>query len=122
MANRVYLVDDNPALRRALQQVFEIAGFTICGEAADGDVAVKQAPAAKPDLIVLDLSMPKMNGLEAAPLLHQSLPQVPIILFTMHGRALVDGQAKAAGISAVISKEDSIAKLVDTANTLLAKS
>ena len=81
---------------------FEAAGFRIAGEYANGADAVEGAPVIRPDLIVLDFAMPVMNGIEAAPLLRQRLPTVPIILFTLFGRALSEERAKAAGITSIV--------------------
>ncbi len=97
MAKGVLLVDDNLLVRKTLRHIFEDAGFEICGEAGDGTQAVDQAPTLRPDLIVLDLSMPSLNGLQAAPLLRRALPDVPIILFTIYPTTALQQNAKNAG-------------------------
>jgi len=116
MPKFILLVDDNPRVRHGLRRAFESSGFTV-SEAEDGDKAVKHVGRYTPDLIVLDLAMPIMNGLQAAPLLRKVLPAVPIILFTLYaGSAL---EAKAAGITFVMSKETAITELLGKANELL---
>jgi CheY-like chemotaxis protein len=74
----------------------------------------------KPDLIVLDLAMPIMNGLEAASVLKGMLPAVPIILFTLHDNKAVEREAFSVGVSAVVSKAASMKSLVQHAQGLLA--
>src|ERR1035438_3638675 len=81
---RVLLVDDNSAVRSLVRQLFELEpDFEISGEAENGRDAVEKAENLNPNLIVLDLVMPVMTGLDAAPLLRKLLPDTPIILFTV---------------------------------------
>src|ERR1700730_2782799 len=102
---RVLLVDDNANVRTAVRRLFNShADLEVCGEAENGREAVEKAPRLQPDLIILDLSMPVMNGLEAAPLLIKSLPNVWLILFTAHNGPEVDRLSTAAGIHAVVPK------------------
>ncbi|HEY0704140.1 MAG TPA: response regulator [Candidatus Acidoferrales bacterium] len=104
---RILVADDNAHLRKALCRLFEDHEFLeICAEATNGREAVEMAIAHKPDLIILDLSMPVMNGLEAARILSALMPHVPKILFTLHAHALMKSDLDAAGISRVVSKSD----------------
>jgi CheY-like chemotaxis protein len=104
---RILVADDNAHLRKALCRLFEDHEYLeICAEAANGREAVEKAVQLRPDLIILDLSMPVMNGLEAARVLNELMPQVPKILFTLHAQALMMADLKAAGISRVVSKSD----------------
>jgi DNA-binding NarL/FixJ family response regulator len=119
MPKCVLLVDDSCLVRKTLRRIFETAGFAVCGEIGDGIQAVQQAPMLKPDLIVLDLSMPGLNGLEAAPLLRKSLPDVPIILFTIYPSTAIQQNARTAGVTSVISKDKAIACLVNEAQKLV---
>lgn len=119
MAKCVLLVDDNSLVRRTLRRIFETSGFEVCGELGDGNQAVKEAPILKPDLIVLDLSMPGLNGLEAAPLLRRLLPDVPIILFTIYPSVAIQRNAQIAGVTSVISKDREISYLVSEAEKLV---
>jgi DNA-binding NarL/FixJ family response regulator len=102
-----------------LRTAFEERSDWEVGEAQNGRDAIDKAQESKPDLIVLDLSMPVMNGLEAAPLLRQMLPAVPIILFTLHDNETLEREALSVGISADVSKAASMKTLVDQAKNLL---
>jgi two-component system, NarL family, nitrate/nitrite response regulator NarL len=79
------------------------------------------APDLRPDLVVLDLSMPLMNGLQAAPLLIKALPKVWLILFTSHDAPELDQLSRAAGIHVVVPKDKGSSYLIDKAATLVAR-
>ena len=91
----------------------------MCGEAADGVEAIEQAKKLKPDLIVLDLVMPRMNGAEAASILSQTMPGVPIVLLTLYQNVLGSALASAVGIRAVLDKTEGLDKLVACVRSLL---
>src|SRR5580700_4219023 len=118
MGRRVMVVDDNALIREIVRTRFEAHGFAVC-DAVDGAEAIKQAKTEAPDLIILDLSMPVMNGLEAARALKILLPQVPLVMFTNTTVATMEREARAAGISAVVSKSESTDTLVSQAKALL---
>jgi CheY-like chemotaxis protein len=81
----VLVADDNPTIRKMLCQMFEREeDYNLCAEAANGKQAIELALQCQPDLIILDLSMPIMSGVEAAHALKKLMPNVPIILFTLH--------------------------------------
>jgi two-component system response regulator NreC len=118
---RVLLVDDNAVVRFFVRQLFEShPDFEISGEAENGTDAVEKAGTLKPDLIILDLIMPVMNGLDAAPLLKKLLPDTLIILFTQQEGSEVERLAQAAGIDAVVSKSQAASELVLKAQAMLA--
>jgi DNA-binding NarL/FixJ family response regulator len=77
----------------------------VCDEASDGLEAIFKAKELSPDLIVMDLSMPRMNGLEAARILRSKTPRIPIVLFTMHENAIKRCDADLADVTAVVSKD-----------------
>jgi DNA-binding NarL/FixJ family response regulator len=117
---RVLLVDDNAVVRSFVRELFELQhDFEISGEAENGRDAVEKAEKLKPDLIILDLIMPVMTGLDAAPLLRQLLPDTRIILFTQQEGSEVERLARAAGINAVVSKSQAASELVLKAQALL---
>lgn len=99
--------------------MFEAYGYRICGEAENGKEAIEKAKQLQPDLIVLDLSMPVMNGFEAAHLLSRTMPSIPLILYSNYAGVLRDEDARSAGISAVVSKDKAASILVSTAQKLL---
>jgi two-component system chemotaxis response regulator CheY len=119
MLKRILIADDSRVVREAVCSLFASAGFTVCGEAEDGRQALEEAKQLRPDLIVLDFSMPVMNGIEAAKALKQILPDVPIILYTAHAGGILEEEAFAAGIASVVSKNRDISDLVAEAQALL---
>jgi len=120
---KVLLVDDSAAIRKAVRPLFAShPKFEVVGEAEHGREAVERAPILRPDLILLDLSMPVMNGLEAAPLLIKVLPEVWIILFTSHNLPEVERLSRAAGIHAIVPKQKAATHLIAQAEVLFAQS
>jgi DNA-binding NarL/FixJ family response regulator len=84
----------------------------VSGEAVDGREAIEKAQQLKPDLIVLDLAMPVMNGLDAARALKRLLPRVPVLIFINFDAAHFKREAMAAGIRTIVSKSESLQALV----------
>jgi DNA-binding NarL/FixJ family response regulator len=118
---KVMLVDDSELVRKAVRRLFDAhPRFDVIGEAEDGQVAVERAKSLHPDLVILDLSMPTMSGLDAAPLLIQVLPEVWLILFTAHDGAEVRRLSRAAGIHAVVPKDRPSTHLIAQAEALVA--
>ena len=103
---RVLIVDDNEAVRYLARQLLN-KDCEICGEARDGEEAVAQATALKPDVVLLDLAMPKMTGMEAAKAIAQNVGHVRMILWTVQeiDDALIEA-AQRAGFQAVLKKSD----------------
>ncbi len=117
--NKVLVIDDGDSVRDIIRIFLEKEGFEVCGEAADGVEAIEQAKKLKPDLIVLDLAMPRMNGAEAASVLNQIMPDVPIVLLTLYQNVLGPSLASVLGVKAVIDKTDGMDKLVKCVHSLL---
>ena len=117
MRKTILIVDDSDIVRRVLREFLtrhtSVEAFQ---EASDGRQAIAMAQADKPDLIILDLSMPGMNGCKAAAELKRIAPQVPILLFTMH-----DARAEEVGVDAVVSKVEGLGPLAEQVTQLLAK-
>jgi DNA-binding NarL/FixJ family response regulator len=120
VTKNILLVDDSELIRLATRHFLESQpGFKVCGEAVDGIDALEKASHLNPDLIILDIAMPRMNGLQTARELRARSYTVPIILFTWYADAVQPEDAEAAGISAVISKTNPAA-LQSHVKTLLA--
>src|SRR2546425_1454355 len=85
MPETILIVDDHPLTRSALTALLEQNGFSVVGDAADGEAAIQQARDLRPDLVLLDLSMPGMNGLEALPRLREAAPSAEVVVLTASG-------------------------------------
>jgi DNA-binding NarL/FixJ family response regulator len=118
---RILVVDDNAPIRGLVREFIESRpGFEICGEATDGVEGIEKGRELKPDLIVLDFLMPRLNGLQAALILHEIVPNTPIILFTFYKNTISKDLAQAAGVASVLSKTDQLATLADEVQRLTA--
>jgi CheY-like chemotaxis protein len=116
----VLVVDDNSAVRKLICELFTREGdFQVCAEAEDGRDALSKAQALQPDLVVTDLSMPHMNGLEETRALRKMMPTLPVILYSAHIDLYVAKEALAAGASGVVPKSDVVEALIPTARTLM---
>lgn len=116
----ILIVDDHPAIRRALRAAFEgQPGFTVCGEAEDGFDAISKAKKLAPDMIILDLRMPVMDGLEAARELRRLFPRIPLMMLTCYHSSAAEKQALASGVTAVFSKPDGMQNLIWRARAVL---
>ena len=116
---RLLIVDDNPSIRYLIRFLLEQQGYEICGEAEDGLQAIDSAKQLNPDLILLDVSMPKLSGPQAAPILKRLLPKTRIILFTLFVDSLSKELAEALGVDLVLSKTDGMAKLLHSVQTVM---
>ena len=116
----VLVVDDSPAIRKIVCELFAgESDFEVCGQAENGREAVEKAQSLKPALIVTDLYMPLMNGLEETRALKRLMPAVPVILYSAHLDSFMAKEAQRAGASAVVSKSDAVAVLIGKARELL---
>ncbi len=97
----------------------EADGYKVCGEAADGLEAIERAKNLQPDLILLDLAMPRLNGAEAASILKRAMPKVPIVLFTMYAENLNGKLASSVGVNIVLSKPGGLSNLREHLKALL---
>jgi DNA-binding NarL/FixJ family response regulator len=116
----ILIVDDSPAIRQGLRVLLgQHSGWEVCGEAADGAEGISKALQLHPDLVVLDVSMPVMNGFQAARELRRLMPGLPILIFTNYSNSQVEREAFASGVAAVKSKSESIDSLVVSIEGLL---
>jgi DNA-binding NarL/FixJ family response regulator len=120
MAKMVLVVDDNAVIRQALCRLFSSEpGFDVCGEAENGQDAIEKAQVLHPHLIVMDLSMPVMNGIDAARTLKTLMPSVPVIIFSDYSDVFSEMEAQSAGICALVSKSEPVSLLIGKARALL---
>ena len=117
---RVFVVDDNDLARHLVRRLVESQGLQVCAEAKDGREAVQMVGAVQPDLIILDLLMPEMNGLEAAREILKLRPSVPIVINTFYASEQVLVEAQKVGVRHVVSKSNH-QSLVAAVNALLRK-
>jgi len=111
MAHTILIVDDNPSIRRLLRSFLETKpDYEVCGEAENGQVALQKVELLRPDVVILDLQMPVMDGLEAARRIAVMAPQTAILMLTMHGSEPVQRDALANGVKAVLSKTEAVAQ------------
>jgi CheY-like chemotaxis protein len=122
MQKRVLIVDDSASTRGLVRAFLESRpGFEVY-EAVDGLEGIEKGIDLKPDLIVLDFSMPRINGLQAAFMLHAVMPSIPMILFTFYKEDVLTRLAHNAGISSVLSKSDQLSTLADEVRRLTGSS
>jgi DNA-binding NarL/FixJ family response regulator len=116
----VLIVDDHEAIRRGLRALFRgHPEFAVVGEAVDGVDAIQKAQQLSPDLVILDLAMPEMNGLEAAAALKYILPDAHLFLLSAHYSRELELAASASGVCAVFSKHDCLDALIQRARSEL---
>jgi len=123
MPKRVLIVEDEVSVRNAVRTFLEHQSrLEVCGEAANGLEAVEKAANLRPDLILLDLSMPIMNGVEVASLIRSRMPNTPVVVYTCLTMFLAKPLAASLGIAAIVSKSDGLSKLLARIEALLESS
>jgi DNA-binding NarL/FixJ family response regulator len=119
---KVLIADDQIGIRSLLKLFLgKRKDIEVCDEAADGMEAVEKARILKPDLVLLDVSMPVMNGIEAASILKRLLPTTAIILFTMYSDNIRAAINSAIGVDAVLAKPDGLDDLSQAIDAVLAR-
>jgi len=111
---RLLLVDDHKLLRQGLRRAVEEAGFDVVGEAGDGEEAVRLAIELQPDLVLMDVTMPVLDGIEATRRLRQSCPEARVVILTMHGEEETVARALRAGALAYLLKDCSTDQVAET--------
>jgi DNA-binding NarL/FixJ family response regulator len=121
-SKRILVADDSDTSRTVLTKYLASQkNLNVCGEAVDGEDAIEKAWELKPDLILLDVAMPRTNGIVAASVLKDLLPNVRIVLFTMYSDAIARAFPRTGlAVDAVVSKGDGMQKLADCVQALLA--
>ena len=116
---RILLADDHDIVRRGLRdQLTAREGWEVCGEATNGREAVAMALKLKPDVVVLDLSMPELNGLEATRQIRRELPRTEVLIFTMHETEQLIREVLAAGARGYVLKSDAGRQLTGAVEAL----
>lgn len=116
---RVLIVDDHPLVRRGVRELLEThKGWEICGEAATGVEAVEQVRRVKPNIVVMDISMPEMDGFEAIRQIRAIAPEVEILALTMHNSEPMFRGVMEAGAHGYVLKSDLDGRLIDAVGAL----
>jgi DNA-binding NarL/FixJ family response regulator len=116
----ILIADDSANVRYVIREFLkDVPDLEICGEAVNGLDAIEKAKKLKPNLVLLDLSMPEMNGIEVASILKKTMPDVLIVLFTMYSNNIGKALVSTIGVDAVLTKPDGMRQIVDTVNAVL---
>jgi len=119
-APRILIADDSDAVRAVIRKSLErLTSFNVCGEAIDGADAVSKAKELTPDLVILDIRMPHLTGIEVAAILRNSMPTIRIILISMFDDVIAEKLMSTLHVDAVLSKSEGIVKLIERVESLL---
>ena len=120
MPKRILVADDSDTVRRSVHSYLTQLDFDVCGEAVDGEDVIEKAWKLKPDLILLDVAMPRTNGIVVASVLKDMMPNVRIVLFTMYSEAVARAfPHEGLTVDAVIAKADGMSRLAECVQSLL---
>jgi DNA-binding NarL/FixJ family response regulator len=116
-APRILIADDNVAARITIRELLRWHSFDVCGEAQDGDIAIEKTVRLRPDIVVLDINMPRMNGVDAAHEIRRLRPKTKIVFLTIHDTPVV-AAALRQWAHGFVCKADAGITLVPTLNRL----
>jgi DNA-binding NarL/FixJ family response regulator len=117
---RVLIVDDHAAIRRGVQGILHsFPEWELCGEADNGQEAIRLAESLKPEVIIMDVSMPVLNGLEATRIIRDTLPQTKVLLLTLHSSSELVRTAFHAGARGYVLKSDAEHELIRALKVVL---
>ena len=121
MAKRVLIADDNKLVRKTIRALLnrQRPDLEICAETEDGRKTIDTALALRPDLLILDVQMPELNGIEVASILKKSLPDAKTIVFTMFSDRVGQKLASAAGVNVILPKVDGVSSFMRAVDSLL---
>ena len=114
----ILIADDHEVVRRGMRALLESNGWVVCGEASNGREAVEMAARLRPEIAVLDLTMPEMNGIEAARRISREMPAVEVLILTVHNNEEMMRQALAAGARGYVFKSDAGTLLLKAVRSL----
>lgn len=122
MSARILIVDDHEVLREGVKSLLAKArpDWDICGEATDGDQAIHFVQELKPDLVILDISMPRMSGLEASTRMKKLGLSIPILIFTTYDFERLGREVRQAGAHGYVLKSQAARNLIKAIDTILA--
>ncbi len=117
---RILVADDQEGVRRrVIATLVSHEGYEVCGEAVTGLEAVEKARELKPDLIILDVTMPEMNGLDAASRIRAFAPKTPILILSVHKSRQLIEEARRIGVRGYVTKGEEVQKLVQAVDAVL---
>src|SRR6266404_7380168 len=117
---RVLIADDHHIIRKSISSILESRpDIQVCGEASDGEEAVSKAQLLKPDLLILDISLPDSNGWEVATAIKKLLPEMPILLLSAYGGKQLNDEVKKRGFQGFISKNDAAKTLLGAVDAIV---
>lgn len=117
---RILIADDHQVMRLGVRNLLQARqNWSICAEAADGREAIEKALQFHPDVIIMDIAMPVMNGLEAASWMARCLPDIPVILFSLHWSEDLLSHVQAGGVRGAVRKGDAASDLVEAIENVL---
>jgi DNA-binding NarL/FixJ family response regulator len=120
MSKRILIADDSSVMRHQVRLIVEMdESYEVCAEACDGVEAVQKTRECRPDLAVLDLAMPKMNGLQVTREIKKLAPRLPVLLFTLHDSPALEKEGRLAGVDAVVAKAAGSNELSKAIHSLL---
>ena len=120
MSKGILVVDDSDTARKVICTYLTQHNLHVCGDAVDGEDAIEKARKLKPDVVLLDLAMPRTNGIVVASVLKEMMPNVLIVLFTMYSEAIARAfPGKGLAVDAVVAKAEGMTKLADCVQNLL---
>jgi DNA-binding NarL/FixJ family response regulator len=115
--SNILIVDDHAVVRQAIRLAFKFVRGLVLREAVDGRDAIQKAKELRPDAVILDMSMPVLNGLETARILKNLMPAVPLFMLTAHVSPQLRVAAQKSGIANVFSKNQGLSALVSAVET-----
>ena len=117
---RILVADDHEVMRMGIRNLIEsVPDWTVCAEASTGREAVALAVSSPPDVIIMDITMPEMNGFEAAAKIAEDCPNVPVIMFSLHLSEDVMGRFKTGAIRGAVAKSEAARDLLDAVRSVL---
>jgi DNA-binding NarL/FixJ family response regulator len=117
---RVLIADDHQIIRRSISSLLQSrTDIQVCGEAANGQEAVSKTQLLKPDLLILDISLPDSSGLEVATAIRKLLPEVPILLLSVFAGEQLTEEVKRRGFQGFVSKSDAATTLLGAVNAIV---